>query len=614
MMPGNKWRSEVDHLGASIDRCRERIDEVVQHEKRQSSKTISRLTEQYRGEVYNNGSGTTVEISIKTKKPSLSSRKPYAKLSIEETRDMNWDTLLSQDERSDIFSPSKSSQNIHGPHTTKEGIVIKPRLQKRTKLYRSPGQRCTKDPLNSRRFAQKTKSSLSKEKVGDKNLPNIRDKLIPPKSQTDKELPKQLIQEEIVRQLQIELDKNQKANTELGAKLEKLNKENLLKDALIFEKDEKIEDMKAIVARLTGTNNDMLAILTTKVCIEESYKVLEMANKKLIQELKNEQSHNRDLDAMNLKQRKEIAQLQKNINELRGSMDLHVKDVENVIDRNLAISNAERKKQLNSKDLPNRNIDSTFATVDLELSSNHSSAGNSPLPTDSPNIRVPNARTEDFGRLLPIHSLSQSILHDQGTLPFSENKDDDGDSAIGNSESHTIIPGPSSNLKDRNKEQVIGDSMTLDINTENVKISHPGQNISIQHKPKPSLGEEIKYLHKLSQEERLKQDKDASNKQPDKSTHKLFTPAALNLSETVDSLRLDISEAIDREQNLGSGSGDKRTSDRKKLEDQRKSKEEINRLKVQREQQNALLLEQQHKDDEQNKKLAEDYLIANQVS
>ena len=57
----------------------------------------------------------------------------------------------------------------------------------------------------------------------------------------------------------------------------------MLKDALIFEKDEKIEDMKAIVARLTGTNNDMLAILTTKVRIEESYKVLEMANKKLIQ-------------------------------------------------------------------------------------------------------------------------------------------------------------------------------------------------------------------------------------------------------------------------------------------------------------------------------------------
>merc|ERR1719150_1178567 len=49
---------------------------------------------------------------------------------------------------------------------------------------------------------------------------------------------------------------------------------------------------------------------------------------------------------------------------------------------------------------------------------------------------------------------------------------------------------------------------------------------------------------------------------------------------------------------MGSASGDKNASNAKKLEDQRKSKEEINRLKLQREQQNALLLEQQRKDAE----------------
>ena len=32
-MPGKVWKSKVDHLGASIDRCRERIDEIVQEEK-----------------------------------------------------------------------------------------------------------------------------------------------------------------------------------------------------------------------------------------------------------------------------------------------------------------------------------------------------------------------------------------------------------------------------------------------------------------------------------------------------------------------------------------------------------------------------------------------------
>ena len=45
----------------------------------------------------------------------------------------------------------------------------------------------------------------------------------------------------------------------------------------------------------------------------------------------------------------------------------------------------------------------------------------------------------------------------------------------------------------------------------------------------------------------------------------------------------------------------------------RKSKEEISRLKLHREQQTALLLEKQRKSAEQNQKMAEDYLIANQV-
>ena len=52
---------------------------------------------------------------------------------------------------------------------------------------------------------------------------------------------------------------------------------------MLREKDEKIEDMKTIVGRLTATNNEMLAILSTKVRLEESVKSLESANRKLIQ-------------------------------------------------------------------------------------------------------------------------------------------------------------------------------------------------------------------------------------------------------------------------------------------------------------------------------------------
>ena len=65
--------------------------------------------------------------------------------------------------------------------------------------------------------------------------------------------------------------------------MEKLRKQSLTKDAAIREKDEKLEDMKARVARLTANNNDMLAILSTKVRLEESLKSTEMANRKLLQ-------------------------------------------------------------------------------------------------------------------------------------------------------------------------------------------------------------------------------------------------------------------------------------------------------------------------------------------
>ena len=62
-----------------------------------------------------------------------------------------------------------------------------------------------------------------------------------------------------------------------------MRKEALLKDSAIREKDKKNEDMKLIVGRLTGTNNDMLAILSSKVRLEESLKTVETANRKLLQ-------------------------------------------------------------------------------------------------------------------------------------------------------------------------------------------------------------------------------------------------------------------------------------------------------------------------------------------
>ena len=165
-MPGKVWKSKVDHLGASIDRCRERIDEIVQEEKgNERFNKMNKLSEQYTQQIYNNGSGTTVEVSIKTKKPS--SKRPIeypkspAKLQIENSKDMNWDTLLSQDDRSDIFSINKVKKQLPLKSKTKDSMILK--NSDRSKRVKSVRQKTAQD-IESKRFASKTKSSISKEK------------------------------------------------------------------------------------------------------------------------------------------------------------------------------------------------------------------------------------------------------------------------------------------------------------------------------------------------------------------------------------------------------------------------------------------------------------------
>ena len=165
-MPGKVWKSKVDHLGASIDRCRERIDEIVQEEKgNERFNKMSKLSEQYTQQIYNNGSGTTVEVSIKTKKPSSKKTVEYhkspAKLQIENSKDMNWDTLLSQDDRSDIFSINKVKKQLPLKSKTKDSMILK--NSDRSKRVKSVRQKTAQD-IESKRFASKTKSSISKEK------------------------------------------------------------------------------------------------------------------------------------------------------------------------------------------------------------------------------------------------------------------------------------------------------------------------------------------------------------------------------------------------------------------------------------------------------------------
>ena len=215
-MPRKVWKAQVDHLGGSIDRCRERIDEMVQEENDQRSNSMNRLTEQYSKQVYNSGTGTTVTVSVKTRKPSTrsgandikgNSRLRHRSSSIsrkhqnaeafydkmENDRGKNWDTLLSQDDHTESISPivvKHRTQSLHGKPKIKEAAVVKSIVpQKRIKTSRSVTQRNAKVPVEYKQFAQNTKSSRAKEKP------------------TGTVVAAQMMQEEVVRRLQLELEK-----------------------------------------------------------------------------------------------------------------------------------------------------------------------------------------------------------------------------------------------------------------------------------------------------------------------------------------------------------------------------------------------------------------------
>ena len=197
-MPGNLWKAKVDHLGASMDRCRERINEMVQEEKNNERyNKMSKQSEQYKQEIYNNGSGTTVQISIKTKKPSKHYVERHispAKLQSENKKDMNWDTLLSQDDRSDIFIPSKSKQSLPMKTKNKGKMILK--SSDRNKRVKSTHSKNTHGQVE-KRFAGKTQSSIAKEQEipADSNAP------------TSSHISPKFIEDQIVRQLQLEVEK-----------------------------------------------------------------------------------------------------------------------------------------------------------------------------------------------------------------------------------------------------------------------------------------------------------------------------------------------------------------------------------------------------------------------
>ena len=239
---------------------------------------------------------------------------------------------------------------------------------------------------------------------------------------------------------------------------------------------------------------------------------------------------------------------------LRTSMNLQVQDVENFVeqtDRLMPSANL-RARQDGTDHWRKPPVDSTFGTVDLGLSSDHSSAGNSPLPTDPPLANLPEKHFE-AGRTQPLQGKPGSFF-EIGTWKNPEkDKDDDVDSAIGNSESHPLTSAASLNKKQSSNNLTNPKhAAPLHINTNSMRIpdSESVPKVNSHAHQKRSLGEEIQLLHKKSNA--LKMKDQAVKTQHDGSNQNAFRPIPLDLSETVDSTRLDTpagpSEATSKKQ------------------------------------------------------------------
>ena len=160
------WKGKVDHLQGSIDRCRKQIDDMVQQEQTIKSRERNKSTENYSQRVFDNGTGTTVEVSIKTKKPSSRSsenKKQSTRPGLSNDRNKNWDTLLSQDDDSEVISPPmKKVQSLQRQPKIKPPVLTKDVFApSRSKAYRSLPPKSTKVPVESKRYAQKTISSTN---------------------------------------------------------------------------------------------------------------------------------------------------------------------------------------------------------------------------------------------------------------------------------------------------------------------------------------------------------------------------------------------------------------------------------------------------------------------
>ena len=77
------------------------------------------------------------------------------------------------------------------------------------------------------------------------------------------------------------------------------------------EKDKRIAELKEIVARLTANNNDMLALLTQKVGLEDSLKLAKKANEELLNRVSEETKKNSSLNSKVEASEEEIQRLRK---------------------------------------------------------------------------------------------------------------------------------------------------------------------------------------------------------------------------------------------------------------------------------------------------------------
>ncbi|TRY71631.1 hypothetical protein TCAL_14872 [Tigriopus californicus] len=262
-MPGPLWKHAVKDLDDKLNRCGVQAENV---------RTMNEEPPTFRKEIFNNGN-TLVEVAIKTHKPK--SQVPTKTRRIVTTRH---------------HKPGKASKAVsHGTHGPPQRNQWRELLAESNLDSQETSKASSIEPGKKSKDKAESGKSLRPKKRSQESNRHPRDEVDAVHGRFQN------------RTLRVS-SQNHEISLELRAK------------------NEQIQELKAMITRLTANNNDMLALLTQKVGLEDSLKVAKSANQELLKKLTDETKKTINLSTKLSSAEQEIQRLRIVVKDMKSSL------------------------------------------------------------------------------------------------------------------------------------------------------------------------------------------------------------------------------------------------------------------------------------------------------